>query len=308
MTNVYLKRVTNLGDTFFYSKPFPSGKYYHKGDVDMFEKILKNLKSNPPLVHNITNYVTVNDCANVILAAGASPLMADDINEVEDIVSISNVLYINVGTLNARTVEAMVKAGKKANELDLPVILDPVGVGASKLRNESVEKLINEIDFSVIKGNMSEIKALYTNAKNTGGVDVQEDDLINDENIEESINFIKKVSGKFNCTIAATGVIDIVTDSERVSLIRNGNDMMSKITGTGCMAGSLVATYCGSNKNEIFDATVMAITVMGLSGEKAYRKIVEKSEGTGSFRTYLIDAVSLMDFKALKEGAKIESR
>ncbi|MCY6372618.1 hydroxyethylthiazole kinase [Clostridium ganghwense] len=274
----------------------------------MFEKLLENLKLNPPLVHNITNYVTVNDCANIVLASGGSPLMADDINEVEDIVSISNALYINVGTLNIRTVEAMVKAGKKANELGLPVVLDPVGVGASKLRNESVETLIDEIDFSVIKGNMSEIKALYTNAKNTGGVDVQEDDLIDDQNIEEAIEFVKKVAKKFNCVIAVTGAIDIVTDSQKVCLIRNGHAIMSKITGTGCMTGSVMATYCGSNKDDIFGAAVIAITMMGLSGEKAYEKIVARSEGTSSFRTYLIDAVSLMDFQILKEGAKIEIR
>lgn len=274
----------------------------------MFKKLLENLKLNSPLVHNITNYVTVNDCANIVLAAGGSPLMADDINEVEDIVSISNALYINVGTLNTRTVEAMIKAGKKANELGLPVILDPVGIGASKLRNESVKTLIDKIEFAVIKGNMSEIKALYTNAKNTGGVDAQEEDLIDDANIEETIEFVKKAAKKFNCVIAATGPIDIITDSEKVSLIRNGHAMMSRITGTGCMTGSVIATYCAPNKDNIFDAVVMAVTVMGLCGEKAYEKIEAKSEGTGSFRMYLIDAVSLMDFETLKEGAKVESR
>ncbi|MCY6484194.1 hydroxyethylthiazole kinase [Clostridium aestuarii] len=272
----------------------------------MFKKLLENIKLNPPLVHNITNYVTVNDCANIVLAAGGSPLMADDVNEVEDIVSISNSLYINVGTLNTRVIESMLKAGKKANELGLPVVLDPVGVGASKLRNESVKTLIDEIDFSVIKGNMSEIKALYTNAKNTGGVDVQEDDLVDNQNIEEAIEFVKKVAKKFNCVIAVTGAIDIVTDSEKVCLIRNGHAMMSKITGTGCMTGSVIATYCASNKDNIFAVSVMAVTVMGLSGEKAYEKIVEREEGTSSFRTYLIDTVSLMDFDTLKKYAKIE--
>lgn len=274
----------------------------------MFEKLLRNLKKNPPLVHNITNYVTVNDCANIVLASGGSPLMADDINEVEDIVSISNALYINVGTLNVRTIKSMIKAGKKANELILPVILDPVGVGASKLRNECVQTLLEEIDFSVIKGNMSEIKALYTNMKNKGGVDVQEDDLVHEDNIEENITFLKKVSKRFKCTIVATGVIDIVTDGNCVCLIRNGQEIMSKVTGTGCMSGSLIATFCGANKDDIFNSAVMGITVMGLSGEKAYEKIKEKNEGTGSFRTYLIDAVSLMNYDILKKGAKIEFR
>ncbi len=274
----------------------------------MFKSLFENVKLNPPLVHNITNYVTVNDCANIVLASGGAPLMADDIDEVEDIVSISNALNINIGTLNKRTVESMVKAGKKANELGMVVILDPVGVGASNLRNESVKILIDEIKFSVIKGNMSEIKALYTKTKNTGGVDVQEEDVIDNQNIEESIEFVKKVAKRFNCVIAVTGAIDIVTDGEKVRLIRNGHEMMARITGTGCMTSSVIATYCGSNKDDVLSATVMAITVMGLAGEKAYEKTVAKSEGTGSFRTYLMDSVSLMDYETLKEGAKVEIR
>ena len=274
----------------------------------MFEKLMENLKKNPPLVHNITNYVTVNDCANIVLAAGGSPLMADDIEEVEDIVSISSTLYINVGTLNSRTVESMVKAGKRANELGLPVVLDPVGMGASRLRNESVNRLIQEVKFSVIKGNMSEIKALNTSCRNAGGVDVQEEDLIADENIEESVEFARKVARKFDCVIAVTGAIDIVTDGNRTSIIRNGHSMMSRITGTGCMSGSVIGTYCGPNKGDIYGATVMAVAVMGVCGEIAYENVERMSEGTGSFRRYLIDAVSLMDYKTLKEGANIETR
>ena len=219
----------------------------------MFKSLLDNVKLNPPLVHNITNYVTVNDCANIVLASGGAPLMADDINEVEDIVSISNALCINIGTLNKRTIESMVKAGKKANELGIPVVLDPVGVGASDLRNEAIKILIDEIKFSVIKGNMSEIKALYTKAKNAGGVDVQEEDVIHNDNIEESIKFVKKVANRFDSVIAVTGAIDIVTDGEKVNLIRNGHEMMSRITGTGCMTGSVIATYCACNKEDILN-------------------------------------------------------
>lgn len=274
----------------------------------MFRELFENVKINPPLVHHITNYVTVNDCANVVLASGGSPLMADDIDEVEDIVSISGVLYINIGTLNKRTIESMIKAGKKANELGLPVILDPVGIGASNIRNVAVDRLTEEIDFSVIKGNMSEIKALYTNCKNSGGVDVQEGDIIHNQNIDESIQSVKKVARKFNCVIAATGMIDIVTDGENVFLIRNGNAMMSRITGTGCMTGSVIGTYCGANKDNIIEATVMGIVVMGLSGEKAYEKVKLQSEGTGSFRRYLIDGISLMNTDMMEVGAKIEVR
>lgn len=274
----------------------------------MFKSLFEKLELNPPLVHNITNYVTVNDCANVILAAGGSPLMADDIEEVEDIVTISNALYINIGTLNQRTVESMVLAGKKANELGLPIVLDPVGMGASKLRNKTVNALIDSIKFSVIKGNMSEIKGMYTNCHNTGGVDVQKDDLIDSNNIDKSVDLAKRVSNKFNCIIAITGAIDIVTDGTRTVLIKNGHPMMSKITGTGCMTGSLIGTYCAVNPESIFDASVMAISVMGLSGEKANDKVMKKGEGTSSFKGYLIDAISLMENEILKEGIKIENR
>lgn len=270
--------------------------------IEAYEK----LKKAPPLVHSITNYVTVNDVANMILATGGAPLMADDQTEVEEIVSISNALYINVGTLNSRTVESMLKAGKKANELGLPVILDPVGVGASTLRNTAVEALLEEVKISVIKGNISEIKAMVTNAKNSGGVDVQAQDVVTDGNIDETINFLKGVASSLKCLIVATGAIDIVTDGNETALIRNGHPMMARITGTGCMLGSVIATYCGANKEALFNATVAALTVMGLAGQFAADKTNRLGEGIGSFRTYLIDAMSMMRIEQLEEGAQVE--
>lgn len=273
----------------------------------MFKEIISNTKEKSPLVHNITNYVTVNDCANVVLACGGSPLMSDDIDEVKEIVSISNALVINIGTLNARTIESMIAAGKKANEIGIPVILDPVGMGASSLRNSAVKKLTNEVNFSVIKGNISEIKSMVTNCKNNGGVDVQESDILDDKNIDEAISFVKNTSKQFNSVIAVTGEVDIITDSKKVSLIKNGHPIMSKITGSGCMCGSLIGTYCGANSNNIFGATVTGVTTMGVAGEIAYNYITREERGTGSFRTYLIDAINLMTVDNLKEGAKIES-
>lgn len=267
-----------------------------------------NTKDKAPLVHNITNYVTVNDCANVILACGASPLMSDDIGEVEEIVSISSALVINIGTLNERIIESMIVAGKKANEIDIPVILDPVGMGASSLRNSAVKKLTDEVNFSVIKGNISEIKSMITNCKNIGGVDVQESDILDANNIDEAISFVKSASKQFNSVIAVTGEIDIISDSEKVSLIKNGHPMMSRITGTGCMCAALIGAYCGANPNNVFDATVTGVTTMGVAGEIAYNNIDSEGRGTGSFRTYLIDAINIMTANILKEGARIESR
>lgn len=269
-------------------------------------KIFENLKSNPPLVHHITNYVTVNDCANVVLAAGGAPLMADDANEVEDIVSISSVLYINIGTLNERTVESMLKAGKRANKLGLPIVLDPVGMGASTMRNETVHKLMKELDFTVIKGNMSEIKGLYKAERNTGGVDVKDEDIVGTDNLGEAVEYVKKIAREFDSVIAVTGPIDIVTDGDKAVTVKNGHPLMSRVTGTGCMTGSVMATYLGSNANRPVDAVVAALVKMGLAGERAYREVTSKSEGISSFKRYLIDGIDLIGLDEMKEGGKIE--
>lgn len=275
----------------------------------MFSEIIKNVKNNTPLVHNITNYVTVNDCANILLACGGSPIMADDIEEVEEIVSISSSLVINIGTLNSRTIESMIKAGKKANEQNIPVILDPVGVGASRLRTDTANKLLNEVKFAVVRGNISEIKALgNTNAKGAKGVDADLADSINEENLDEVVEYIKSLSEKLSSVIAVTGAIDIVSDSKKTYIIRNGHPMMGKISGTGCMLSSIIGAYCGANKDNIVDATVAAVCIIGLSGELAYEKILKNDEGTSMLRSHLIDFMSKIDDKILEEGAKFEIR
>lgn len=272
----------------------------------MLEMIFNGVVKRPPLLHHITNYVTVNDCANIVLAAGGSPLMADDIEEVADIVKISSALYINIGTLNKRTIESMVEAGKVANEKGIPVVLDPVGMGASELRNNTVKTLIENIKFDVIKGNMSEIKALYMGCRNLGGVDVTEEDQINEEGLEGTINFAKAVANRFESNVVITGPIDVISNGEKVAVVKNGHPMMARITGTGCMTGSILGTYCGPNKENIFEACVVSLVLMGLSGEHAYAKMVKNQEGTASFRRHLIDAVSLMSLELLEAGAKFE--
>jgi hydroxyethylthiazole kinase len=269
-------------------------------------KIFENLKKNPPLVHHITNYVTVNDCANVVLAAGGAPIMADDAQEVEEIVSISSVLYINIGTLNERTVESMVKAGKRANNLGLPVVLDPVGMGASTMRNETVHKLMKELDFTVIKGNMSEMKGLYKAERNTGGVDVKDEDIVGIDNLDEAVEYVKKIAREFDSVIAVTGAIDIVTDGKSAVAVSNGHPLMSRVTGTGCMTGSVMATYVGSNPERPLDAVVAALVKMGLAGERAYSEMKNKNEGISSFKRYLIDGIDLIGLDEMKEGGKIE--
>ena len=171
----------------------------------MLKNMLENVRKNCPLVHNITNYVTVNDCANIILACGASPIMADDENEVEEITTICGGLNINIGTLNKRTIASMLKAGKKANELNHPVVLDPVGAGASALRTETATKLLEEVKFSVIRGNISEIKTLALGSGTTKGVDADVADKVTEENLDEVIAFAKAFSAKTGAVIAITG-------------------------------------------------------------------------------------------------------
>nr|WP_312578619.1 hydroxyethylthiazole kinase [Sedimentibacter sp.] len=274
----------------------------------MFKEIIKNVKTKSPLVHNITNYVTVNDCANILLACGGSPIMADDIMEVEDITSICNALVINIGTLNERTVESMIKAGKKANELNHPVILDPVGAGASRFRTETTFRLLKEVKFTVIRGNISEIKTVYAGSGNTKGVDADIADSITNENLEESILFAKNISKRLNSVIAITGAIDIVSNSEKTYIIKNGHPMMSKITGTGCMLTSLIGAYCAANDDKTLDATAAAVCAMGLCGELAHEKINQTDGGTSSLRMHIIDYMSKLDENILEEGVKIESK
>lgn len=270
--------------------------------------ILDKVREVKPLVHNITNYVTVNDCANMLLACGGSPIMADDSLEVEEITSICSALVLNIGTLNSRTVESMLLAGKKANMLNIPVVLDPVGAGASKLRTSTTSKLLQEIKFTVIRGNISEIKTIALGTNTTIGVDANIVDKVTEDNLENVIKFTKALSNKTGAVIAITGAIDLIANEESTYVIKNGHKSMGYITGTGCMLTSIIGAFCGANKENYLRATATAIGAMGLCGELAYKKINEKDEGIGSLKVYLIDAMSNLDGKRLKAGVKIESK
>lgn len=274
----------------------------------MFKEILSNVEKMSPLVHSITNYVTVNDCANTILASGGSPIMADDICEVCDITSICSALVINMGTLNERTIKSMLAAGKKANSIHHPVIFDPVGAGASTLRNETALEIIKEIQCSVIRGNISEIKFLATGGGSTQGVDACEADLVTDETLDSIIAFAKALSKKTGAVIAITGATDIVADQNKAYVIKNGHPMMSRVTGTGCMLTALVGAYVGANSDHLLDATATAVCAMGLCGELAYQRLCEVDGGTNTYRMLLIDYISKLTIGTLEAGAKIESK
>jgi hydroxyethylthiazole kinase len=274
----------------------------------MFTKILENVNKTTPLVHCITNYVTVNDVANTLLACGGSPIMADDEKEVEEITSICTALTINIGTLNERTIKSMLKAGKKANEISHPIVLDPVGAGASMLRTKTTFDLLENVKFTVIRGNISEIKTVYIGSGTTQGVDADVKDVITNTNLEEAVSFAKKLSERTGAVIAITGAIDIVADSESAYIIRNGHSMMSKITGTGCMLSGMIAAFVGANQDQPLLATAAAVCTMGLAGELAYKSIVKENGGSSTLRSYIIDEISKMNAETLNGGAKVESK
>ena len=263
-------------------------------------KLIDAVRAQKPLVHHITNYVTVNDCANITLAIGASPVMADDINEAADITRISSALVINMGTLNERTIASMLASGKAANASGTPVIFDPVGVGASTFRNDSANRILEEIKIGVLRGNLSEIKQIAGMQSTTKGVDVSQDDLISKD---DAIAVAKKLSDELSCVVAITGAVDIITNGKTALCIENGHPMLANITGTGCMCSSLIGSFCGAKPDLILEATVSALLTMGIAGEIAFANAVDK--GNGSFRTALHDAVSKMDAQTLIGRAKI---
>lgn len=271
----------------------------------MLKEMLDNVRKTCPLVHNITNYVTVNDCANILLACGGSPIMADDVDEVEDITTICGGLNINIGTLNQRTIPAMHKAGKKANELGHPVVLDPVGAGASCLRTKTANDLIDQIQFSVIRGNISEIKTLALGSGDTRGVDAAVADSVTEDNLSQAIAFAKAFAQKTGSVIAITGAIDIVADAKNAYCIYNGHPMMSSITGTGCQLSAMAAAFVTANPDTPLKAVTAAVCAMGICGEKAYGRLT-KADGNSSYRNYIIDAIYHLDGEELERCAKYQ--
>ncbi len=271
----------------------------------MFKTMLENVRSKSPLIHNITNYVTVNDCANILIACGAAPIMADDIAEAAEITEICSGLNINIGTLNSRTIESMFIAGRRANELGHPVVLDPVGAGASKLRTDTAIKLLKQIRFTVIRGNISEIKTLAYGSGTTKGVDADTSDRVTEENIAEAISFAKSFSGKTGAVIVITGATDIVADGSRAYCIKNGHPMMSTITGTGCQLSAMTAAYVTANPDNALEAAAAAVSAMGFGGEIAYKRLSEQ-DGNATYRNYIIDAVYNMTPEILEKGARYE--
>ena len=272
----------------------------------MLGELLDNVRRRHPLVHNITNYVTVNDCANILLACGASPIMADDLGEAEEITALCAGLCVNIGTLNARTIPAMLTAGKKANELGHPAVLDPVGAGASRLRTDTALRLIDQVRFFVIRGNISEIKTLALGGGSTQGVDADVGDAVTEDSLEEAVRFAKGFAQKTGAVIAITGAIDIVADGERAFCIFNGHPMMSGVTGTGCQLSAMTAAYAAANPDRPLEAAAAAVCAMGVCGQLAHQRLSEL-DGNASYRNYIIDAAYHLDGAALERHASYKT-
>lgn len=272
----------------------------------MFKECLDSVKENSPLIHNITNYVTVNDVANAILAVGASPIMADEKKEAAEITSICNGLNINIGTLNRNTIRAMFAAGKKAQSLNHKILLDPVGAGASTLRTKTALALISKIKFDVIRGNISEIKTLATGSGKTKGVDANIEDAVSESNLESAVAFAKNFAEKQNCVVAITGAIDLVSDGKKCFVIRNGKPQMGRITGTGCQLSGIMTAFICAGKNTL-ESSATAVCAMGLAGEIAWQKMQE-GDGNSTYRNRIIDALFNMTGTELEAGAKYEIR
>lgn len=285
----------------------------------MINPIFENVRKKSPLIHTITNYVTANDCANMLLACGASPIMADDVEEAVEITGLCHGLTINLGTLNQNKISSMLSAGKRANELGHPVILDPVGIGASKLRTETALRLIKEVSFSVIRANISEMKVLISDIKNeektsnegsmeggkTRGVDADISDQITEENLAEAVLFAQAAARKLGAVVAISGAIDIVADQEKAYCIRNGHPMMRLVTGTGCQLSALTAAFAAANPNMPLEAAAAAVCAMGVCGEIGCRRLSEM-DGNASYRNYIIDAMYHLTPERLEKEARYE--
>ena len=271
----------------------------------MLGTCLENVRNTVPLVHNITNYVTVNDVANILLACGGSPIMSDEPEDVEDITSICGGLNINIGTLNQRSIEGMFRAGAKANALGHVVLLDPVGAGASALRTNTA--VMEKIKFTVIRGNISEIKTLALGSGTTKGVDADVADAVTDANLDSAVKFVKDFAAKSGAIVAVTGAIDLVSDGTACYVIRNGRPEMGKITGTGCQLSGMMTAFVVANPDNKLEAAAAAVCAMGLAGEIGWSRMAE-GDGNSTYRNRIIDAIYNMDGATLNGGAKYELR
>jgi len=255
---------------------------------------LKRVRKEKPLVHHLTNWVTIYDCANIVKVFGASPVMAHAREEVADMAGIASVLVLNIGTLTSDFVDAMIIAGKSANQRGRPVVLDVCGAGSTKFRDDKCFEILDEVRVSIIKGNSSEIARMAGESVKTRGVDASA--------VEKNLQVIARaLAERNNCTVVITGKEDIVADEKRVVLVKNGHSMMANIVGTGCMATSVLGTFAAVEKDGVA-ACVAGLVCYEVAAEIAARQ----ADGPGSFKEKLFDAVYNLDAETVERMQRIE--
>jgi hydroxyethylthiazole kinase len=258
-----------------------------------FADLFARLREKHPLVHHITNYVTVNDCANITLAVGAAPVMADAHEEVCEMVTFAGALVLNIGTLNSGQIESMILAGGMANDKKIPVILDPVGAGATRFRTDSSLRLLDELEIAVLKGNAGEIGVLAGAEAHVRGVDSFG---MSGDPVKIARNFAREAG----ITIVVSGATDIVTDGKRILLVDNGHPMMGSISGTGCMAASVTGAFAAVSDDPVI-ASAAAMAAFGIAGEKA----AAGARGPYTFKVSLFDELARLVPEDLASCAKI---
>lgn len=264
-----------------------------------FENVLTTVRKRKPLVQCITNFVTVNDCANIILASGGSPTMASCPLEAEEAVRNVQALVCNMGAIDK--VDSMILAGTEANRLGKPVILDPVGAGGTQLRRDAVKRLLEKVHFTVIRGNASEIRYLSGQQTTGSGVDASDLDEITEENLSAAVSMAADLAEKLKTVIAVSGKIDVISNGRETCVLRNGCATMARITGSGCMLTALIGAFCGAYEDS-FVAACAAMAAMGISGEIAEEKRLHHGTGNATFRNDLIDAVFNLTEEQVKQG------
>ncbi len=254
---------------------------------------LRRLRDAKPLVHQITNYVVMNETANATLALGALPVMAHAREEVEEMVALAGALVLNIGTLSPNWVEAMVLAGRAANELGVPVVLDPVGAGATRYRTETAQRLLGEVRVTVLRGNAGEIATLVGVAAEVRGV----------ESIgagDDAAELARAAGAQLGLVASVTGPVDHVSDGETVVSIANGDPLLAAITGTGCMSSALTGCFLAVNRDRPLEAAAEALVAFGVAGEDAARG----ASGPGSFHVALYDSLAALDPATLDARAR----
>jgi len=259
-------------------------------------ELLKRIKEQKPLIHHITNWVTIYDCANIVRAIGALPVMAHAKEEAADMSKISSALVLNIGTLTVELIESMKLAGKAANEKGIPVILDAVGVGATKLRDDKALELLNELKIDIIKGNASEIAKL-------AGIQVQTKGVESAKVESDLIELAKKLANERKSVVVITGTEDIATDGNDVYICKNGHDMMGRIVGTGCMVASVIASFAAVEK-DYAQAAASALVCFGIAGELASRN----STGPGSYKRSFYDEIYNLNETDIHDMQKLEKK